>query len=219
MSTQNQFINAVKFYYEQVLGRERTIYSIDRPRKEKRLPIVLSQTEVSQILNQVHNLKHRAILSLLYSCGLRVNELICLKINDIDSSNMQVRIQRGKGFKDRYVPLDYHVLLLLRKYYVKYQPIDFLFNGQDSDKYSPTSIRKIIKRAVDQCKIRKKITPHTFRHSYATHLLESGTDLRYIQSLLGHSSIKTTEIYTHVRNIELQKIKSPFCNLSLTWVT
>lgn len=162
LSTQNQYINAVKFYYEQVLQKDRTVYYIDRPRKEKKLPIVLSQEEVSQLLNQINNLKHRTMISLLYSCGLRVNELICLKITDIDSSNMQVRICRGKGFKDRYIPLDQKILFLLRKYYKAYHPVKFLFNGQDSEKYSSTSIRKIIKRAAYACKIYKHITPHTF---------------------------------------------------------
>ncbi len=216
-STQNQHINAIKFYNEKVLGREKTYYWLDRPKKEIKLPVVLSKTEVSDFFNQVQNLKHRSIIALLYSCGLRVSELINLKISDIDSKRMQVAIRSAKGNKDRYVPLDVKVLALLRVYYQHYKPVHFLFNGQESTKYSSTSIRAIIRDASIKAGIRKNVTPHTLRHSYATHLLESGTDLRYIQVLLGHNSVKTTEVYTHVRSIKLNEIQSPFSNLSVTW--
>jgi len=216
-STLNQHINAIKFYYEKVLDRDRCYYDIDRPRKEFLLPVVLSKEEVGKLFNNITNLKHRAMASLLYSAGLRVGELINLKIKDIDSARMQIKIEKGKGSKDRYVPLDNKVLKLLRKYYRTYLPETYLFNGVSSNKYSPTSVRCVLKNAVKRSNIVKKVTPHTLRHSYATHLLESGTDLRYIQCLLGHNSVKTTEIYTHVRSIKLNEIKSPFNDLSLDW--
>lgn len=216
-STQNQHINAIKFYHEHVLGRERKTYWLDRPKKETKLPVVLSIEETTDLLNQIKNLKHRCIVALLYSSGLRVGEVINLKIEHIDSSNMQLIIKSGKGAKDRNIPLDKRLLTLLRNYYKAHKPTEYLFNGQLELKYSTTSIRAFIKKAAHQAGIKKNVTPHTLRHSYATHLLEVGTDLRYIQALLGHNDIKTTQIYTHVRSTALQEIESPFAKLSLTW--
>ena len=213
-SYQNQLINAIKFYYEHVLGRPRTYYALDRPRKVFRLPTVLSQDEVKRILSQVQNLKHQAILQTIYGCGLRLSELIHLNIQDIDSDRMVLVIRQAKGGKDRLVPLPNRLLHLLRRYYQTYKPKEHLFEGQSGGHYGRSSVRHIFNRACRGAGIRKKATLHTLRHSYATHLLESGTDLRYIQVLLGHNSSKTTEIYTHVSELHLQKIISPLDRLS-----
>ncbi len=209
LSYQNQSINAIKFYYEQVLGRPVRTYYIQRPRKEKNLPNVLSEKDVQLILNSTDNVKHKAILSLIYSAGLRRGELINMKIHDIDSKRMYVIIRQGKGRKDRYSILSEKVLELLRRYFNEYKPKEWLFEGQFGGQYGASSIQHIFKDAVTRSKIRKKVTVHTLRHSFATHLLEHGVDIRYIQELLGHQSSKTTEIYTHITQRGLGKIKSP----------
>jgi integrase/recombinase XerD len=209
ISYQNQSINAIKFYYEKVLGRPVRTYFVQRPKKEKILPNVLSEQEVLLILNNTDNIKHKAILSLIYSAGLRRGELINMKINDIDSKRMYVIIRQGKGRKDRYSILSEKVLDLLRRYVKQYKPAEWLFEGQYGGQYGASSIQHILKDAVAVSKIRKRVTVHTLRHSFATHLLERGTDIRYIQELLGHQSSKTTEIYTHMTQRGLGKIKSP----------
>lgn len=214
-SAQNQHINAIKFYLEKVLKQSRKTYFIERPRKEKKLPTILSEQEIQLIFSMISNIKHKTILSIIYSCGLRIGEVLNLKIEDVDSERMVLQIKQGKGAKDRVVPLAQNVLVLLRKYYSKYKPKIYLFNGEDNLQYSPTSIRNVLKRAVYKAHIKKNVTPHTLRHSYATHLLEQGIDLRYIQVILGHSSVKTTEIYTHVSTKNLQGIKSPIEGMQL----
>ncbi len=208
-SQQNQRINAIKFYYEKVLGREKEYYELHRPHKEHRLPKVLSKNEVKGILSSCVNLKHKTILMLIYSAGLRRSELIDLKISDIDSERMVINIMGAKGKKDRISLLSKNMLSLLRSYYKAYRPKKYLFEGQAGGKYSPTSIANILKKAAIKAGIRKTVTPHMLRHSFATHLLEQGTDLRYIQELLGHSSSKTTEIYTHVSKKAIDQIKNP----------
>lgn len=205
----NQSINSIKFYYELVLGMPNRFYQIERPRKKKKLPVVLSKDEIRKIIDAVNNIKHRCILSLLYSAGLRRGELINLKIVDIDSKRMLIKINDAKGNKDRYTLLSEKVLIDLREYYLKYKPENFLFEGQKKERYSATSIIKILSSAAQKAGITKHITPHTLRHSFATHLLESGTDLRYIQLLLGHNSTKTTEIYTHVAKNSFKTIQNP----------
>jgi site-specific recombinase XerD len=215
VSYQNQSINAIKFYYERILGGQRKLYYIDRPRREKSLPAVLSEQEVTEILNAVENIKHKAILMTIYSAGLRISEVINLKIKDIDSKRMQIRIEQGKGRKDRYTLLSLKALEILRNYFVEYKPKEWLFEGQKGDQYSSRSIQSILRAAVAKTKIKKKVTPHTLRHSFATHLLENGTDLRYIQSLLGHESSKTTEIYTHITTKGFDQIKSPLDKLNI----
>ena len=212
-STQNQHINAIKFYFEKCLGKKREFYHIDRPIKDKKLPIILSKNEIQLLFNSTYNLKHLAILAVIYSCGLRVSELINIKINDIDNNRMVINIRKSKGNKDRQVQLTNQILELLRKYYKKYLPVNYLIVGQNGGKYSTTSIQKIIKNSALKAKIYKKVTPHTLRHSFATHLLENGTDIRYIQTILGHSDIKTTQIYTHVSNAHLKNIQNPSDNL------
>ncbi len=211
----NQSLNAIKFYYEVVEEMPNRFYSIERPQKKKTLPKVLSVQEVQAILSNTNNIKHKCILSLLYSAGLRRQELLNLKLEDIDSNRMVILVKSGKGFKDRLTLLSENVLEDLRRYYREWKPQTYLFEGKKGEPYSATSIRKILNRAVDNARIRKQVTPHMLRHSFATHLLENGTDLRYIQTLLGHGSSKTTEIYTHVAINSIREIKSPidFINL------
>jgi len=205
----NQIINSIKFYYEVVLGMPNRFYQIERPKKKDRLPVVLSKEEVKSIINCTTNIKHYCILSVIYSSGLRISELLNLKISDIDSSRMMIRVEDSKGGKDRYTLLSESLLKKLRVYYKEYKPTKYLIEGQGGGQYSTTSIGKILKRACEKAKIRKKVITHTLRHSFATHLLEQGTDLRSIQTLLGHYSIATTEIYTHVANTTMKNIKNP----------
>ncbi|MCX6243697.1 MAG: tyrosine-type recombinase/integrase [Bacteroidetes bacterium] len=214
-SYQNQAINAIKFYYEQVLGRPTKTYYLQRPKHESKLPSVLSEEEVLRLLKQVGNLKHKAALSLIYSAGLRVGELINLKLNDIDSSRKQIRIRQGKGKKDRVSVLSPNILRLLRDYYKEYRPKVWAFEGQFGGQYSAGSVQAVFRKAKEDAGIMKNATVHTLRHSFATHLLERGTNLRYIQELLGHQSSRTTEIYTHVTNKGFKNIISPFDNLNL----
>ncbi len=215
VSCQNQAINAVKFYYERVLGGERKIYIVDRPRKEQTLPVVLNEEEVSKILNATENIKHKAILMTIYSAGLRIGEALTLKIKDIDSKRMQIRVEQAKGKKDRYTVLSPVTLEVLKTYSKEYKPKTWLFEGPNNTQYSNTSIQAILRKAVQKANIKKRVTVHTLRHSFATHLLENGTDLRYIQNLLGHSSSKTTEIYTHVTTRGFNNIKSPLDKLKI----
>ncbi len=220
ISYQNQAINAIKFYYERVLGGQRKFYFIERPSQEKTLPVVLSEAEVRTILKATSNLKHRAILMLTYSAGLRVGEVVRLKIKDIDSQRMQIRVEQSKGKKDRYTILSTKALTVLRSYFKDYRPTEWLFEGQLSEgnlqgPYSARSIQAILKQSAEKAGIKKDISVHTLRHSFATHLLENGTDLRYIQSLLGHESSKTTEVYTHITTKGFDQIKSPLDHLDI----
>ncbi len=213
-SQQNQHINAIKFYYEQVLLNEKQSYSIDRPRKEKLLPSVLSKSEIKQIILHCNNLKHKCILSVIYSAGLRRSELIDLKITNIISERGLIKIVGAKGKRDRYSLLSSSLLEELRTYYRQYKPQTWLFEGQAiNSRYSASSISRILNEAKNKAGIKRRVTPHMLRHSFATHLLEQGTDLRYIQELLGHSSSKTTEIYTHVSKRYIEKIKNPLDEL------
>lgn len=214
-SFQNQAINAIKFYYEKVLDQPRKVYTVDRPRDEKKLPTVLNIKEVTDLLNATENLKHKAILMLAYSGGLRVGELINVKIKDIDSTRMQIRIEQSKGKKDRYTLLSAKLLDILRTYFKEYKPKVYLFEGQSRDQYSKRSIQSIMQASVKKAGIKKDVSVHTLRHSFATHLLESGTDLRYIQVLLGHESSKTTEIYTHITTKGFDQIVNPMDSLSI----
>ena len=203
----NQIINSIKFYYEVVLEMPNRFYSIERPIKKESLPKVISLEEVKAIINSTNNIKHKCIVSLLYSAGLRRSELLNLKLENIDSKRMVITIKNGKGNKDRQTILSETVLKDLRKYYKQWKPKEYLFESPNGDKYSPASVIKIIKNAAKKAGIRKNITPHMLRHSFATNLLENGTDLRYIQVLLGHHSTRTTEVYTQVsiNNIKARK--------------
>lgn len=205
----NQAINAIKFYYEVVLGMPNRFYAIERPRKEHKLPRVLSKEEILQIIENTNNIKHRCIISLLYSAGLRRSELLNLKLENIDSKRMLICIEAAKGNRDRYTLLSKSVLNDLRTYYKQWIPTKYLFEGPVKNQYSPSSVVKILQRAAILSGIKKRVTPHMLRHSFATHLLENGTDLRHIQLLLGHKSSKTTEIYTHVATNTFTQIKNP----------
>jgi len=214
ISYQNQFVNALKLFYLIIQNTNVIIENIARPRREYRLPNVLSKEEVKLILNTHRNLKHRTMLCLLYSCGLRSGELLNLQPIHIDSKRNIILIKQSKGKKDRIVPLSSKILEMLREYYRLYKPKTYLFEGQKiGEKYDSRSLQLVLKQAVKKAGIQKPVTIHWLRHSYATHLLESGTDLRYIQELLGHNSSKTTEIYTHVSTKNIQQIKSPFDDL------
>jgi len=203
----NLMINSIKFYYETVLGMPNRFYSIERPRKKKTLPKVLSKEEVLRMIDCTSNIKHRCIVALLYSSGLRRSELLKLRTTDIDSKRMVINIRGAKGCKDRLTVLSPSLLTDLRDYYREYRPKKHLFESPKGGKYSASSVLKIVKRAAIRAKVKQKVTPHMLRHSFATHLLEEGTDLRHIQLLLGHNSTKTTEIYTHVANKTFGEIK------------
>lgn len=213
-SYQNQIVNAIKLYFRTVQETKIDVEKIHRPKREKILPNVLSKQEIKSILDAHSNLKHKAMLSIIYSCGLRRSELLNLKLIDIDSKRYIVNIRQAKGKKDRITPLSLKILELLREYYKVHKPVKYLFEGIELGTiYSEQSLQSVLKQALEKAKIKKPVTLHWLRHSYATHLLESGTDLRYIQELLGHNSSRTTEIYTHVSTKSLQQIKSPFDDL------
>lgn len=213
-SYQNQVINAIKLFYRNRFKRTMEVDFIQRPRREKRLPNVLSKLEVKSILESPINLKHRAMLSLIYACGLRRSELLNLTLKDVLSDRHLLFIRQSKGKKDRMLPISDKLITMLREYYRAYTPKIWLFEGQNpGEQYSERSIQLVLNQALNKARINKPVTLHWLRHSYATHLLENGTDLRYIQELLGHSSSKTTEIYTHVSTHSIQKIKSPFDDL------
>lgn len=205
----------MKHYYGTIL-KKKFIYEVKRPRKDKKLPVVLSQEEVAKILTSLENVKHKAILMLVYSAGLGVGEVVTLRPEDIDDKRMLIHIRGAKGRKDRYTMLSETALNVLREYLRQYEPKNWLFEGARSGRYLSTrSAEKIFKHACHRANIRRDVSIHTLRHSFATHLLESGTDLRYIQEILGHQHSKTTEIYTHVSTKSIGKIKSPLDNLNL----
>jgi site-specific recombinase XerD len=215
-NTLHSRINAVKFYFEQVLKREHFFIDIPRPKKKLILPNVLSINQVEKLFSQLENVKHKTMLFLAYSAGLRVSEVVNLKIKDIHSERMVINIKCAKGKKDRTVVLSEGILELLRKYYTAYQPKDWLFEGQYKEEpYSMRSLQQIFHRAKNKAKILQDVTFHSLRHSYATHLHERGTDIKIIQELLGHNDIKTTLRYTHVSNVTLEKVVSPFDQLNL----
>lgn len=205
----DQAISAIKFLYNEVLKQNKDIQGFTRPKKQRKLPNVLSKQEVLRILNSVNNEKHKTILFLIYSAGLRIGEVIKLKIDDILSDRKLIHIRQGKGQKDRYTVLSDVALEQLRKYYKIYKPVIWLFPGQDENRYiTERSVQRVFEQACIRAKVRGA-TVHTLRHSFATHLLENGVDLRYIQELLGHASSKTTEIYTHVTEKSIKNIQSP----------
>lgn len=206
----NQVISAIKFWFCVINKRKDIEVNMPRPKREDKLPDVLSQNEVIKILDAVRNIKHRAILCLIYSAGLRVSEVICLKVSDIDKERMLIHIRQGKGRKDRYSILSESAFKVLKKYAIQHEVKDWLFPGElEGSHISERSVQNIFKSACIKAKIKKDVSVHSLRHSFATHLLETGTDLRYIQELLGHKSTKTTEIYTHVSKKDIAKIRSP----------
>lgn len=215
-SYQNQLVSAIKLFFREVVKSKIDIDKLQRPKREHKLPNVLSKKEVATLLRVTKNIKHRAMLSLIYACGLRRGEILSLKPNDIDSNRHLLIIRNAKGRKDRVVPISERTINMLRSYFLTYKPRVWLFEGQyPGEQYSAESLSKVLRNSVTEARISRPVTLHWLRHSYATHLLESGTDLRYIQELLGHKSSKTTEIYTHVTEKSLEKIKSPFDDMEI----
>lgn len=213
-SYHSQAISALKFLYQDVLGWRQTTRSLPRPRKERRLPVVLSTEEVRRLLEAIDNPRHRAILMLLYSAGLRVGEVVRLRARDLDPSRRAIHIRGGKGRKDRYTLLSDTAWAAVRRFVAGAEPDEYIFPGPNSNRpLSVRSVQRVVHEARRRAGINKALTPHTLRHSFATHLLESGVDLRYIQELLGHASTKTTQIYTHVSRRELGRIVSPLDRL------
>ena len=208
-------INALKFYFEQVEGRGKEFYDLPRPKKPLKLPSILAEEEVVSLIQKTTNLKHRALLMTSYSAGLRVSELVSLKVLDIDSKRMMIHVREGKGGKDRMVPLSKKLLETLRVYFKGYKPKTYLFEGEDGKRYSARSAQDVLLEAKRKAGIHKKGSIHMLRHSYATHLLEAGTDVRYIQAFLGHESLRTTMLYTHVSRLKIENIQSPLDRL--TW--
>ena len=216
-STINQVINALRFLYVDLYKRQMQLGDLPRPRKERKLPEVLSEEEVLRILNAVDNLKHKTILMLVYSAGLRVGEVVRIRLSDVDEDRKLIHLHKAKGNKDRYTVLSTAFMGTLADYLRDYRPREFLFEGQNGRRhYSERSVQAVFERAANDAEITKNVSVHTLRHSFATHLLEAGTDLRYIQELLGHSSSKTTEIYTHVSKKSIGKITSPLDRLLQT---
>ena len=206
----NGAYSALKIFYEKTLQREWNISKIPRPKGSKRLPVVLSGSEIKQLLDVTENLKHRAMLMTTYAAGLRVSETAYLKITDIDSKRMQLRVSQGKGKKDRYTLLSVINLNLLREYWKQYRPVVWLFPGRSPDEPITTrSIQKVFEKSKEKAGIKKPATVHSLRHSFATHLLEAGTDIYHIQHLMGHTTPKTTAIYIHLRRQDVLKIVSP----------
>jgi len=212
-STLNVAINALKCYYGNVL-KQGFIYEVERPKNDKKLPVVLNQNEISSIISVVSNLKHKLMLMLMYSAGLRVSEVVKLRPDNIDFQRKLIHVKGGKGRKDRYTILSDVAVETLHEYSKAYGQSKYLFPSQDRKKHLSTrSVEKIFSDACKKAGVNRNATAHSLRHSFATHLLESGVDLRYIQELLGHKSSKTTEVYTHVSNRELSKIKNPLDSL------
>ena len=209
VSSQRQFISALKIFIIFYPQTKINDLILERPKKSRKLPNVLSQEEVLAIIQNTQNLKHRAILALIYSCGLRISELINLKLEDFHIERKQLIVKNGKGRKDRYVSLADSFTPLLLNYYNSYKPKSYFVEGQKGGKYSAESVRQFLRKSCFKAKIKKPVTPHTLRHSYATHLLENGVDIRYIQSLLGHAKPETTMIYTHVKRKDLMEIQNP----------
>ncbi len=213
---QNQVISAIKLFFARIQRRDIRLEEIERPRRPHNLPEILAQEEVAEIIKAIRNLKHKTMITLIYACGLRRSELLNLKLNSIDSKRRLLMIKSAKGNKDRIVPIPEKIIEILRDYYIQYRPKYWLFESTIKGKqYSGASLWKIFKHAREKAGINKFVTLHTLRHSYATHLLDTGTDLRYIQVLLGHKSSKTTEIYTHVSSRSIQNVRSPYENLKL----
>jgi len=210
----NQAVSSIKFLFGKVLMEDDLTLDIVRPKKEKKLPEVLSQNEVRHILDNVTNFKHKAILFLIYSSGLRVGEVVRLKLKDIDSDRMLIHVVQGKGRKDRYTVIAEVALGVLREYVQKFRPVEWLFQGEEVGRHiTERTVQRVFENAKEKSGIQKKVSVHSLRHSFATHLLEGGIDLRYIQELLGHQSSKTTEIYTHVTEKGIKNIASPLDKL------
>ncbi len=205
-------VNVIKFYFEQVMGRGKEFYDLPRPKKPFKLPAILAEEEVMELIKNIENIKHRTMIMTGYSAGLRVSEIVGLKLKNIDSKRMMIHIQEAKGKKDRMVPLSRILLEALRSYFLIYKPKEYLFEGQFGGAYSTRSVQEVMQVAKQKV-TNKTGSVHMLRHSYATHLMEAGTDIRIIQALLGHNSIRTTMLYTHVSKVAIGKIESPLDKL------
>ena len=214
-STQNVIINSIKFFYEEVLKRPREVYQLPRPQKENKLPAVFDEKEIAAIIKAAENLKHKTMLCLAYAGGLRVSEIVALKIKDIDSARMVINIRQGKGKKDRIVMLSDKLLALLRTYYLEYKPKTWMFEGQGNKQYAIRSVQKVLERVKEKAGVKKEGSIHALRHSFATHLMEGGTDIMSIKELLGHDSLRTTSRYTHVSKKHIANIQSPLDKLDI----
>jgi integrase/recombinase XerD len=212
-TSQNQLINSIKFFYEQLLKRPKEYYDLPRAKKPFLLPVVFDETEILAIIRATNNLKHKTILCLAYAGGLRISEIVNLQVTDVDSKRMVITLRGAKGKKDRQIMLSEKLLLMLRAYYKRYNPKQWMFEGQAGEQYSTRSISKVMQAAKRKAKVYKKGSIHAIRHSFATHLLEGGTDIVSIKELLGHNSIKTTMTYTHVSKKLISKIQSPLDKL------
>jgi integrase/recombinase XerD len=209
LSYHRQIIGAIELYYGRLRERNLNLDKLERPRKARTLPKVLAKEEIKAILDKCANLKHKTMISLQYGCGLRVGELLDLKLSDISKDRKTLTVRQGKGKKDRRIPLSNSLLEMLGVYCGAYQPDNQLFEGKNGGRYSMNSVNQFLKKYADAAGIKKDINSHMLRHSYATHLMESGVGLRYIQEALGHASSRTTEIYTYVSTSEMGKLPSP----------
>lgn len=215
INTRKHNLCAIKSFYQLTVGMPNKIDKIPYPKSDKKLPVVLSVDEIQAMFNVCENLKHKVILALLYSCGLRVSELINLKWQHIDRSRMIINIIQAKGNKDRQVMLTPELLPLLEKYYFEYKPKEYVLNGQFSLQYSDRSVGEVIKQTATKAGINKKVYAHLMRHCSFTHMVENGTDINLIQKLAGHSNVKTTMIYTHISHNHISKIQSPLSNIKI----
>lgn len=214
-NTQRSYHSAIKKFYEICLNQKNKFKYIPYCRKEKKLPIVLSQEEIQKMFDACENLKHKVILSLLYMCGLRVSELINLKWSHIDRSRMIINIIQAKGKKDRQVGLSAAIIPLLEKYYLQYKPVEYVLNGQTSLQYSDRSVSEVMKQLGSKAGISKRVYTHLIRHCTFTHMVENGTDINLIQKIAGHSNVKTTTIYTHISHNLISRIQSPLDAIKL----
>mgnify|MGYP005754134983 CR=1 FL=1 len=210
VSYQRQMVGALKILFGRIIPASFNIEELERPVKEKKLPVVLSQKEIMVLIQRIENFKHRTLIATIYACGLRISEVLDLRWRDLDFGRKVVHVRQSKGRKDRVINLSPSLAVMLERYYKVYAPEEFVFNGQEGGKYTAPSVRAILRRATRRAGIQKHVTPHTLRHSYATHLLENGINLRYVQELLGHRKPETTMIYTHVMQKDLENIASPF---------
>ena len=212
-SYQRQIVAALTKFYKLHYNRQLDLSALYPKRKAKPLPKYLTPEEVKRLLGECHNLKHLCILKILYGCGLRVSEVVALKIEDIDSSGMRLLVPNARGKKDREVPLPKSLLCNLQDYYTTFRPKEYLFEGQNGGRYSIRSIQQLTEKYARKAAINKEVTPHTLRHSYATHQLENGINIRYLQELLGHQSIKTTEGYMHISKVTQGTLTNPLDQL------
>ena len=214
-NTHKAYLSAIKLFYGKVGKQPNKLDKVEYPRKTKKLPIVLSTDEIQRMFNVCQNLKHKTIIALLYSCGLRLQELIDLQWQHIDRSRMIINVVLGKGNKDRQVALPETIIPLLEKYYRQYRPVKYVLNGQTAEQYTQSSVRAVVKQLAEKARINKRIYPHLLRHCTFTHMVEQGTDINLIQRIAGHSSVKTTMMYCHISDSLISKIQSPINNIAI----